>query len=828
MKWVARILVMMMLFITAPLRGTHIVGGEMTYTYLGNNQYKLRLDLYIDCIKGNPQAIESDRYALFAIFTGSNRQMLSGYPVSVSRKGPERIEKTNYNCIAVKPNACVDHYWYERTVTLSPRTGGYYVSFQRCCRNGTINNILDPGGTGANYWAFIPNKNKIGSENSAAVFKQLPPNFLCTNTELRFDHSAKDADGDSLVYSLITPFTAGDRDYPRPDDNNSGIMDRPYFDNISWRAGYSSADPIDGNPKMKIDPNTGMLTLTPTRAGQYVVGIAVDEYRDNQVIAQTIRDYQFNVQACIVDVVASFFAPKYICGFEYEFRNLSSGAQRYHWDFGVEDRTDDTSNLGKPTYTYPEAGTYKVKLIAHKNNCADTFTITVNVVEPEKPTLPNDTTLCPGEKVVLKSDIVGDAYRWNNGQFTDSITVDQKGTYILTVIKNTCEWSDTMFVDIDEYEVNAYGDTLICSDDQFSHEIGADFNPNTSYSWSNGVDNISQTVTDTGWYEVTATTEYGCITTDMVRVDRFPAVDVAVSDTMVCEGTSVTFEATSSKPEATFSWSNGAQGPTMTTDVKGDYEVIAKVGLCTSRDQFELSHFPNQLELGNDLRFCDKIDTIIGLDNPNFTNIIWNREIPSAEYRVNSPGMVHVSVTNKFGCTERDSINVFLFFSPDLDLGSDTTVCLSENPTLDAGPGMFSYRWGNGAKTRKIKAYDSGIYTVKIINKDGCFTLDSVWVNKRRDLYPSEIYMPNAFTPNGDGINDLYPLNKFQIKGAEYHLRLYNRWGEKLADYKSPDFNWDGNINGTEAPGGVYVYTITWLGCDNRRRSLKGDFTLLR
>jgi gliding motility-associated-like protein len=250
--------------------------------------------------------------------------------------------------------------------------------------------------------------------------------------------------------------------------------------------------------------------------------------------------------------------------------------------------------------------------------------------------------------------------------------------------------------------------------------------------------------------------------------------------------------------------------------------------LCTSRDEFELSHFPNQLELGNDLRFCDKIDTIIGLDNPNFTNIIWNREIPSAKYRVNSPGMLHVSVTNKFGCTERDSINVFLFFSPDLDLGSDTTVCLSENPTLDAGPGMSSYRWGNGAKTRKIKAYDSGIYTVKIINKDGCFTLDSVWVNKRKDLYPSEIYMPNAFTPNGDGINDLYPLNKFQIKGAEYHLRLYNRWGEKLADYKSPDFNWDGNINGTEAPGGVYVYTITWLGCDNRRRSLKGDFTLLR
>ena len=57
---------------------THIVGGEMTYTYLGNNQYKLRLDLYIDCINGNPQAVESDRNALFAIFYGNTRQMMHG------------------------------------------------------------------------------------------------------------------------------------------------------------------------------------------------------------------------------------------------------------------------------------------------------------------------------------------------------------------------------------------------------------------------------------------------------------------------------------------------------------------------------------------------------------------------------------------------------------------------------------------------------------------------------------------------------------------------------------------------------------------------------
>ena len=64
-------------------------------------------------MNGNSQAIASDATAIFGIFNGNTKKILSGYPISVSRKGPLRVQKTNYNCIAVAPNACVDHYWYE-------------------------------------------------------------------------------------------------------------------------------------------------------------------------------------------------------------------------------------------------------------------------------------------------------------------------------------------------------------------------------------------------------------------------------------------------------------------------------------------------------------------------------------------------------------------------------------------------------------------------------------------------------------------------------------------------------------------------------------------
>ncbi len=809
------------------LLATHIVGGEMTYTYLGNNQYKLRLDLYIDCINGNPQAIDSDKTALFGIFYGNTRQMVPGYPISVGRSGPERITKTNYNCIAVQPNACVDHYWYERTVTLSPRTGGYYISFQRCCRNGTISNIIDPGGAGANYWTFIPNANQVGNNNSA-VFKELPPNFLCTNTALRFDHSAKDPDGDSLVYSLTTPFTGGNRDFPRPDDGASGQLDRPPFDVISWRNAYTAQDPINGFPKMNIDSQTGFLTLTPTQAGQFVVGISVKEYRNGVFINETIRDYQFNVQACVINVMSSFFAPKFICGYEYLFTNYSQGAQRYFWDFGVADQTDDTSNQTKPLFKYPRPGTYTVMLVAYKNNCSDTFRLTVNVVEPVIPQLPSDTILCPGNTLVLKSDVNGDSYTWNTGSIIDSIVVTKEGQYILGVSQKTCVWYDTINVFYDRDSALAYGDTLFCSDETFNQTIGVKAINGAIYQWSNNVTSREQNVSTKGWYRVNVTTVNGCKSSDSVQVDQYPEVRVAVNDTIGCENIPLTFKAIYNNPTAQISWSNGATGPTMTTPLKGNYSVKATVGKCSATDFFDFDYFPRELKLGPDLEFCDVIDTLISAPSSNFQSVIWNDEVPSQSFQLRDKGLLKIAVVTQNGCLERDSLMVRLYQSPLLDLGPDTALCLSENPILDAGFGMRSYKWNNGKTSQKITAYDSGLYSVEIVSSNGCRSIDSIWINKRKDLLPSDIYMPNAFTPNGDGLNDWFPSNLYQVKGAEYRLWLYNRWGEKLAEYHTPDGNWNGNINGNPAPEGVYVFKVTWVGCDNQRRTLFGDFTLLR
>ena len=808
---------------------THIVGGEMTYQRTGTNTYKIRLDLYVDCLNGSSQAISSDAQAIFGIFNGNTKKMLSGYPISVSRKGPLRVQKTNYNCIAVAPNACVDHYWYETTVTLPPIVDGYYVSFQRCCRNGTISNIVNPGLTGANYWAYIPDSRLYVKENSSPVFKELPPNFLCTNTPLKFDHSATDADGDSLVYELITPYTGGDDNDPRPDNTPAnGYLQNPPFSQITWNTGYSANNPINGSPQMTIDPVTGFLTIVPTKVGQFVVGIVVKEYRKGKLVSQTIRDYQFNVQSCVIDVVASYFVPKVICGFKYQFQNQSSGAQRYHWDFGVTDSSNDTSNLAKPIFIYPKAGKYKVKLVAYKNKCLDSFSAEIEVVEPVKVKLPNDTTLCPLDKYKLKSNIVGNSYLWNNGSKADTFTITNDGTFWLGVTVNGCTWYDTMKVKYDRNIIQASGDTIYCSDDLFSRKITSFLTPNSKYLWSTSETTSDIIVTKAKKYYVQGITENGCKSRDSVTISPSSPVVVLISDTVVCPNRTVMFDSKITDPTAIVKWSNGTVGKTMATNVPQKYFVNVKIGVCSKSDTFTLSNHKREYYLGRDLQYCENIDTFLTVDFPGTKNVVWNNEITSRTFHLTQPGIVKASWLNSNNCPESDSINVLLFPNPKLNLGADTTLCLSEKPVLDAGPGMQSYIWHNGTREQTLVARDSGLYWVQVKDWIGCISRDSIFINKRKDLLPSEIYMPNAFTPNDDGRNDFYPMNQFKVKGSLYNIKLYNRWGEKLVDFTSPDMNWDGKINGQPAPEGVYVYAVSWIGCDNYLRTLTGDFTLLR
>jgi gliding motility-associated-like protein len=359
-------LVGLLTLVYTPVFGTHIVGGELTYRCLGNNLYEINLSVYRDCYNGIPPF---DDPASIGIFNAQN-QLLEQILVPVSSIDDTLDIVLTNPCLIAPPDVCVHRTTYTTTAVLPPIPGGYQIVYQRCCRNLLIRNIPDPEDVGITIIALI-NDQAIAECNQGAVFVNWPPLAICVNEPIDFDHSATDADGDSLVYRMCTPLAGADESNPMPQPPNPG----PYIE-VTWNdPPYNLSNLLGGIP-VQIDPMTGFITGVPNTIGNYVVGVCVDEYRDGQVISTTRRDFQYNVADC-GQSQAAFFAPELLCEPQaVNFQNQSQIGQfsttNWYFDWGGD--LSLTSDDISPTFTYPDTGRYTVALVLNASySCRDTF-----------------------------------------------------------------------------------------------------------------------------------------------------------------------------------------------------------------------------------------------------------------------------------------------------------------------------------------------------------------------------------------------------------------------------------------------------------------------
>ncbi len=351
------------------LRATHIVGGELNYSCLGNNEYEITLTIYRDCFYGNPNAYFDDP-ASIGVFDVNN-VLLQNIQVSLMEDDTLSPVLTN-ECLVVPPDVCVHTTTYRTIVNLPPIIGGYQLAYQRCCRNQTIANIVDPLATGATYAVTITEQALL-SCNSSPRFSTWPPIYICANEPLVVDQSAFDIDGDSIVYRLCAPLEGATPQIPRPQPPNA-----PPYDPVVWVSPpYGVANMLNGIPggqALQIDSQTGLLTAFPNTIGQFVVGICVEEYRNGQLISTTRRDFQYNVGIC-GQSTAAFFAPEIQCGdLTVNFDNQSTGSNLFRWEFNDPANPDAFSTIAEPSYTFSDTGLYIVRLISGPGSvCADTF-----------------------------------------------------------------------------------------------------------------------------------------------------------------------------------------------------------------------------------------------------------------------------------------------------------------------------------------------------------------------------------------------------------------------------------------------------------------------
>lgn len=810
---------------------SHIVGGEMTYKYIskasnGDVTYSITLSLYLDCQNGDPNAIQSDATGFINVFDAKTGTLLRNLSKTVSRQNPIKVSDNAYKCIKNKPTLCVDLYKYETTLILPRRTNGYVITFERCCRNNTISNLSNPGTTGATYWTEIKPEATTGA-NSSPVFKSRPPVYLCLNAPFVFDHSATDSDGDSLVYELFTPYIGGSSNRPRP-DYNGGANGTPVFPNASrlvkWQTPYSENDQMGGNPIMEQDPLTGRLTVTPTQSGQFVVGIMVKEYRKGVLIGETKRDYQFNVANCVFDVVSVFYTAKTNCtSSSVGFSNQSSGALSYHWDFGVAGTNADTSNLASPIFKYANPGSYKITLVARNAVCNDTFDYTVNIKQNIKTYLGRDTIFCKAATLMLDAGNSGKQFLWNTGQTSQTIQVSKTGIYMVSVTDAPCVAKDTISVIVDQTVLDIGKDTILCQKvfKPYVYNVASGYK---SFIWNSGSNSNSVDITKPGKYWLTITNSNGCKRSDTMEVFQiFPPV-IRLRDTSVCINSAAFFDAGISN--YSYVWNTGEKSRSIRPIQPGTYWVEIDNGLCQASDTVILSNIYPGLKLRSDTFFCGPFNFKV-TSNKTFSKYRWSNGSDSVSTIASAGGNLSLTVTSKEECKETDSLNIVTYPELNAYISGDTVACTASIISLTANDSM-NYYWNTGDNDRQIEVKDGGKYWVLITDQVGCKDTAYHTLRKNPAAFPNDLYMANAFTPNGDFLNDVFPDNKFKDIQAFYELKLFNRWGELLFEADNSSNNWDGIYQGKECPQDVYVYIVSYLGCDNSKHLAKGNFLLMR
>jgi gliding motility-associated-like protein len=520
--------------------------------------------------------------------------------------------------------------------------------------------------------------------------------------------------------------------------------------------------------------------------------------------------------------------PTYLClpNATAVFDNLSQGGTNFNWDFG--DGVGTSTDL-EPTYTFTDTGTFTVMMVlTDSNSCVinDTADLVITVIDPLDALIDPIDTLCPGASVQLQAH-GGYAYSWfpaaglSSTTIANPVATPAAPTTYYAIVTDSCG-IDTVSIDI--FFGTPFGeagpDTVVCLGDQVPiTALGGG-----TYSWSQAgtlnnatLQNPLASPNVTTQYIVTITTPEGCVVTDslVVTVEVTPPVPLS-SDTSVCEAGSVQLLVGGG---TTYTW---LPAPGL-TDLDGPDPVVSPIV-----STMYYVNVGNSCGLTLDSVFVDVQvvvadawpDTIIcpgesvSLFASGATQYDWS---PAAGLSSTSGSPItatpssattyRVIAASAAGCTDTAFVTVELFPEPGVDAGPDQQIDFGDQAQLNAtGNGLIAW---TADPTLSCTACISPIafpefsatYFVTLTDTNGCKATDDVFV-----IVDGTLYVPNTFTPNGDGINDGFYALATEVK--TFKLYVFNRWGEKIFESDRLDRFWDGTYQGAGSPIDTYVWRI--------------------
>ncbi len=506
------------------------------------------------------------------------------------------------------------------------------------------------------------------------------------------------------------------------------------------------------------------------------------------------------------------------------------------------------------TFTAFNQGNYQV-LVSDSSSCFDTSAV-INVsnglINPPILNSSNGSlSFCNGDSLLLFVPNLFDTYQWllngvviPNANDT-SLSISSAGNYQL-IVADTLGCSDSSNVlNIVIYSPNpavvtsSTGSFSICANQQLTISVPSIYN---SYEWYNnnnliiGLDSSSITINSAGNYFATTVSINGCIDTSAVVeviVHQLPVPIITPSDSIICEGQTVTFQ-TSSYNSYQWYYNNlpigSANVNNYVANQSGNYSVnvLDNNGCGGSAIQATLVIDSLTVSIAaNALNYCFGDTALLIASGNNFINLMWSNNVVGNSFQTVLPGIYTVTATSQQGCTAIDTFNLDFANRITINiLASDTVLTCDQSIELNVS-GADSYFWepATGLSDQNsskpiIEGITNSILFIVTGKKGNCSAVDSVNIEFEAC---SDIYIPNAFSPNGDGVNDIFRVLGSNIK--EFNFKIYNRWGALLFESGQIDIGWDGKYNDKDVTAGVYVWLLDAKDADGKILNFNGNFS---
>lgn len=469
-----------------------------------------------------------------------------------------------------------------------------------------------------------------------------------------------------------------------------------------------------------------------------------------------------------------------------------------------------------PTFQLTETGNYWVAV----SNACGTFTDSLLVSESDSIQfdLGGDLVLCPGATTLLTTGLDASVHHiWNGSVASINYPVSQPGLYWVQASNSCGQQIDSIWVHPGmEPSVSIGRDQQLCRGDSLL--LDASF-AHSTYLWSTGAQTASITVTQPDTYQVTVSNACG---TDNASIKVYFIDSLTISlgaDRIGCQGVAEVLKG-AWNVKTDMLWSNGSTQKVIEVDQPGEYWVEAS-NLCgLASDTIVLDFHPRPSVRLNGPREVCVGEAAQFVAEANWPHISWSNGTLGDTLNTILPGAYWASMTNACG-TASDTVMLRHRNHPVVHLGRDQLVCPDEPVQLKVPKGMLDWTWEDGSKVSSRWIADAGTYSLWVSDDLGCEGGDSIVLSRCPSLW-----VPNAFTPRGDGLNDVFKPVSEGLQ--QYRFSVYNRWGQLLFETTNLREGWNGRVQGELAQSAAYVWRVEFVNRQEKEEVRTGSFTLIR